>query len=90
MVARKPIDQVDELEKKYKNLTADMIDKASVLLNAAGDGSGELKIKQIEKAIEIYKAINAEFIIFESTSLRSHISRRALNAKECILYVVYL
>ena len=60
MVARKPIDQVDELEKKYKNLTSDMIDKASVLLNAAGDGSGELKIKQIEKAIEIYKAINAE------------------------------
>lgn len=60
MVARKPIDQVDELEKKYKNLTVDMIDKASVLLNAAGDGSGELKIKQIEKAIEIYKAINAE------------------------------
>ena len=60
MVARKPIDQVDELEKKYKNLTVEMIDKASVLLNAAGDGSGELKIKQIEKAIEIYKAINAE------------------------------
>lgn len=60
MVARKPIDQVEELEKKYKKLTADMIDKASVLLNAAGDGSGELKIKQIEKAIEIYKAINAE------------------------------
>lgn len=60
MVARKPIDQVDELERKYKKLTADMIDKASVLLNAAGDGSGELKIKQIEKAIEIYKAINAE------------------------------
>ena len=60
MVARKPIDQVDELEKKYKNLTAEMIDKASVLLNAAGDGSGERKIKQIEKAIEIYKAINAE------------------------------
>ena len=60
MVARKPIDQVDELERKYKNLTVDMIDKASVLLNAAGDGSGELKIKQIEKAIEIYKAINAE------------------------------
>lgn len=60
MVARKPIDQVDELEKKYKNLTVDMIDKASVLLNAAGDGSGELKIKQIEKAIEIYKAVNAE------------------------------
>ena len=60
MVARKPIDQVDELERKYKKLTADMIYKASVLLNAAGDGSGELKIKQIEKAIEIYKAINAE------------------------------
>ena len=60
MVARKPIDQVEDLEKKYKNLTSDMIDKASVLLNAAGDGSGELKIKQIEKAIEIYKAINAE------------------------------
>ena len=59
MVVRKPIDQVDELEKKYKNLTADMIDKAKDLLRSAGDGSGELKIKQIEKAIEIYKAINA-------------------------------
>ena len=61
MVARKPAtEQFDELVKKNEQLNLAMIDKAMDLLKAAGDGSGELKIKQIEKAIEIYKAINAE------------------------------
>ena len=61
MVARKPTtEQIDEIVKKNEQLNLAMIDKAMDLLKAAGDGSGELKIKQIEKAIEIYKAINAE------------------------------
>lgn len=61
MVARKPTtEQIDEIVKKNEQLNLAMIDKAIDLLRAAGDGSGELKIKQIEKAIEIYKAINAE------------------------------
>lgn len=46
-----------EVIKQKQLLTICMIDKAHDLLKAAGDGSGELKIKQIEKAIEIYKAI---------------------------------
>lgn len=50
---------LETFENKQKELTLDMIDKAKDLLRSAGDGSGELKIKQIEKAIEIYKAINA-------------------------------
>lgn len=50
-------DDIDLIEKK-KALIRCMIDKAHDLLRAAGDGSGELKIKQIEKAIEIYKAIH--------------------------------
>ena len=61
MVARKPTtEKIDEIVKKNEQLNLAMIDKAIDLLRAAGDGSGELKIKQIEKAIEIYKAINAE------------------------------
>ena len=50
---------IETFENKQKELTFDMLDKARDLLKSAGDGSGELKIKQIEKAIEIYKAINA-------------------------------
>lgn len=50
---------LETFENKQQELTLDMIDKAKDLLRSAGDGSGELKIKQIEKAIEIYKAINA-------------------------------
>jgi hypothetical protein len=50
-------DDIDLIEKK-KALISCMIDKAHDLLKSAGDGSGELKIKQIEKAIEIYKAIH--------------------------------
>ena len=59
MVARKPAaEQFDEVVKKNEQLNLAMIDKAMDLLRAAGDGSGELKIKQLEKAIEIYKAVN--------------------------------
>ena len=59
MVARKPTtEQIDEIVKKNEQLNLAMIDKAMDLLRAAGDGSGELKIKQLEKAIEIYKAVN--------------------------------
>ena len=59
MVARKPAtEQFDELVKKNEQLNLAMIDKAMDLLRAAGEGSGELKIKQLEKAIEIYKAVN--------------------------------
>lgn len=50
---------IEIFENKQKELTLDMLDKARDLLKSAADGSGELKIKQIEKAIEIYKAINA-------------------------------
>ena len=43
--------------KKLKQLDVAMIDKALSLLEAAGNGSDEYKIKQIEKAIEIYQAV---------------------------------
>lgn len=42
---------------KLKQLDVAMIDKALTLLEAAGNGSDEYKIKQIEKAIEIYQAV---------------------------------
>lgn len=42
---------------KLKQLDTAMIDKALILLEAAYDGSSEYKIKQIEKAIEIYQAV---------------------------------
>ena len=59
MVARKQAtEQFDEVVKKNEQLNLAMIDKSMDLLRAAGDGSGELKIKQLEKAIEIYKAVN--------------------------------
>lgn len=47
---------VDEAMKK---LDQAMINKALTLLEASGDGCGDLRIKQIEKAIEIYKALQA-------------------------------
>ena len=59
MVARKPAtEQFDEVVKKNEQLNLAMIDQAVDLLRAAGGGSGELRIKQLEKAIEIYKAVN--------------------------------
>lgn len=44
-------------EKAMKALDRAMINKALLLLEASGDGAGDLKIKQIETAIEIYKAL---------------------------------
>lgn len=44
-------------DKAMKKLDQALIDKALTLLEASGDGAGDLKIKQIEKAIEIYKAL---------------------------------
>lgn len=46
-------------DKAMKKLEQALIDKALTLLEASGEGAGELKIKQIEKAIEIYKALQA-------------------------------
>ena len=40
-----------------KKLDQAMINKALTLLEASGEGAGDLKIKQIETAIEIYKAL---------------------------------
>lgn len=45
------------VDKAMKKLDQAMINKALTLLEASGDGAGDLKIKQIEKAIEIYKAL---------------------------------
>lgn len=44
-------------EKAMKALDRAMINKALLLLEASGEGAGDLKIKQIETAIEIYKAV---------------------------------
>lgn len=44
-------------EKAMKALDRAMINKALLLLEASGDGACDLKIKQIETAIEIYKAV---------------------------------
>lgn len=44
-------------EKAMKGLDRAMINKALLLLEASGEGAGDLKIKQIETAIEIYKAV---------------------------------
>ena len=45
------------VDKAMKKLDQAMINKALTLLEASGDGCGDLRIKQIEKAIEIYKAL---------------------------------
>lgn len=47
------------VDKAMKQLDQAMINKALTLLEASGDGCGDLRIKQIEKAIEIYKALQA-------------------------------
>lgn len=47
------------VDKAMKKLDQAMINKALTLLEASGDGCGDLRIKQIEKAIEIYKALQA-------------------------------
>lgn len=45
------------VDKAMKKLDQAMINKALTLLEASGEGAGDLKIKQIETAIEIYKAV---------------------------------
>lgn len=45
------------VDKAMKKLDQAMINKALTLLEASGDGCGDLRIKQIEKAIDIYKAL---------------------------------
>ena len=45
------------VDKARKKLDQAMINKALTLLEASGEGAGDLKIKQIETAIEIYKAL---------------------------------
>lgn len=47
------------VDKAMRKLDQAMINKALTLLEASGDGCGDLRIKQIEKAIEIYKALQA-------------------------------
>ena len=47
------------VDKAMKKLDQAMINKAMTLLEASGEGAGDLKIKQIETAIEIYKALQA-------------------------------
>lgn len=44
-------------ENAMKALDRAMLNKALLLLEASGDGAGDLKIKQIETAIEIYKTV---------------------------------
>lgn len=46
-------------DKAMKKLDQAMINKALTLLEASGEGAGDLKIQQIETAIEIYKALQA-------------------------------
>lgn len=45
------------VDKAMKKLDQAMINKALTLLEASGEGAGDLKIKQIETAIDIYKAL---------------------------------
>ena len=47
------------VDKAMKKLDQAMINKALTLLEAGRDGAGDLSIKQIETAIEIYKALQA-------------------------------
>ena len=51
------LERFTDAGKGMKKLDQAMINKAMTLLEASGDGAGDLKIKQIEKAIEIYKAL---------------------------------
>lgn len=52
-------ERLDNVKEKLKKLDEAMIDKALLLLNAAGDGCGDLRILQIEKAIEIYREVKS-------------------------------
>lgn len=52
-------ERLDNVKDKLKKLDEAMIDKALFLLNTAGDGCGDLRILQIEKAIEIYREVKS-------------------------------
>lgn len=52
-------ERLDNVKEKLKKLDEAMIDKALLLLNTAGDGCGDLRIMQIEKAIEIYREVKS-------------------------------
>lgn len=52
-------ERLNDVKGKLKKLDEAMIDKALYLLDVAGDGCGELRIKQIEKAIEIYREVKS-------------------------------
>lgn len=52
-------ERLDNVKDKLKKLDEAMLDKALYLLDIAGDGCGELRIKQIEKAIEIYREVKS-------------------------------
>ncbi len=51
------LERSNATDKAMKKLDQAMINKAMTLLEASGEGAGDLKIKQIETAIEIYKAL---------------------------------
>lgn len=51
------LERSQAVDKAMKKLDQAMINKAMTLLEASGDGCGDLRIKQIEKAIEIYKTL---------------------------------
>lgn len=52
-------ERLDNVKEKLKKLDEAMIDKALLLLDTAGDGCGDLRIMQIEKAIEIYREVKS-------------------------------
>lgn len=52
-------ERLDNVKDKLKKLDEAMLDKALYLLDVAGDGCGELRLKQIEKAIEIYREVKS-------------------------------
>ena len=52
-------ERLDNVKDKLKKLDEAMLDKALYLLDVAGDGCGDLRLKQIEKAIEIYREVKS-------------------------------
>ena len=52
-------ERLDNVKGKLKKLDEAMIDKALLLLDTAGDGCGDLRLMQIEKAIEIYREVKS-------------------------------
>ena len=65
------------VDKAMKKLDQAMINKALTLLEASGEGAGDLKIKQIETAIEIYKALVTIAFLIRAADDMGVFSRRA-------------